>query len=59
MTNEEKIADLADQPFANLENAPMPTPATLRHRRSLAAQFLKFVGFDLRIMRMVMKGHSQ
>ena len=45
-------------PVADLAAAPLPTDATLRARKSLIPQFVKFVGFDLTIMRMVLKGHS-
>ncbi len=42
---------------ADLSRAPLPTEATLRRRRSPFHQFLRFVAFDLRILRMVVKGH--
>ncbi len=45
-------------PVADLSAAPLPTPQTLRARQSLVPQFFKFVGFDLTIMRMVLKGHA-
>lgn len=45
------------EPVADLSKAPLPTEKTLRMRRNLPLQFLRFVSFDLRIMRMVAKGH--
>lgn len=59
---QEKV-DTEDQIFegsavADLSAAPLPTPQTLRARQALIPQFFKFVGFDLTIMRMVLKGHS-
>ena len=45
-------------PIETFENAPLPTAATLRKRHSLIRQFIKFVGFDLTILRMVAKGHD-
>lgn len=54
-----KTVEGADSPVLDLSKAPMPTEATLKARHSLPMQFLKFVGFDLRIMRMVLKGHHQ
>lgn len=42
---------------ADLSRSPMPTAKTLRRRQSLILQFFRFVAFDLRIMRMVLKGH--
>lgn len=47
-----------DQPVADLSRAPLPTRRTLRRRRSLPAQALRFLSFNLRIMRMVVKGHQ-
>lgn len=44
-------------PVADLSKAPLPTKKTLQLRRNLPLQFLRFVSFDLRIMRMVAKGH--
>lgn len=49
----------ADQPIADLSRAPLPTKETLKMRQNLAFQFTRFVAFDLRIMRMVLKGHHQ
>lgn len=46
-----------DQPFLDLSAAPLPTPATLRRRRSLWRQAGRFVAFSARIMRMVAAGH--
>lgn len=44
-------------PVADLSKAPLPTKKTLQLRRNLPLQFLRFLSFDLRIMRMVAKGH--
>ncbi len=49
----------AAEPVADLSKAPLPTAATLKARQSVVKQFLRFVTFDLRIMRMVAKGHHQ
>lgn len=43
---------------ADLSKAPLPTTATLRKRRSLPVQAVRFVVFNARMMRMVLKGHS-
>lgn len=45
------------QPVADLSGAPLPTAATLRRRRSVLFQLPRFVGFNLRILRMAAKGH--
>jgi hypothetical protein len=42
---------------ADLSKSPLPTRKTLSQRRNVVLQFFRFVRFDLRIMRMVIKGH--
>lgn len=37
--------------------APLPTERTLRRRRSLPAQLVRFALINLRMIRMVRKGH--
>ncbi|MBM6399329.1 hypothetical protein [Phycicoccus sonneratiae] len=44
-------------PAADLSGAPLPTARTLRRRRSLPFQATRFAVFNLRILRMVAKGH--
>ncbi len=44
------------QPVADLSRAPLPTPQTLRRRQSIPVQLSRFVVFNARIMRMVLKG---
>ncbi len=46
-----------DQPVADLSRAPLPSESTLRRRRSLPVQSLRFVAFNGRILRMVVRGH--
>lgn len=46
-----------NSPVSDLSRSPMPTGKTLRYRQSLIPQFFRFIAFDLRIMRMVLKGH--
>ncbi len=41
-----------------IAEAPLPTPRTLKRRQNLFIQFLRFVAHNLRIMRMVIKGHG-
>ena len=45
-------------PVADLSRSPMPTAKTLRQRRGLVFQFGRFLAFNVRIMRMVLKGHA-
>lgn len=49
----------AAEPVADLSKAPLPTEQTLKARRSIPLQAVRFLAFDLRIMRMVLKGHHQ
>jgi hypothetical protein len=44
-------------PAADLSRAPLPTAKTLRRRRNLPYQAIRFALFNLRIVRMVLKGH--
>lgn len=46
-------------PTADLTGAPLPTQKTLRQRRSLPFQLGRFAVFNLRIMRIVAKGHGE
>jgi hypothetical protein len=51
-----------DSPFAfadaRMANAPSPTPRTLRRRSSLPLQIWRFGLLNIKILRMVLKGHS-
>lgn len=60
MSNSENTAStaLVGGPIADLSGAPLPTKKTLRARQNVFIQFGRFVAFDLRIMRMVIKGHG-
>lgn len=55
------MLDPADDQYApaaaRIDLAPLPTPATLRRRRSLPLQLTRFAAINLKIMRMVLKGH--
>lgn len=44
-------------PAADLSKAPLPTAGTLRRRQSVPVQAVRFVVFNARIVRMVLKGH--
>jgi hypothetical protein len=45
-------------PVVDLSGAPLPTKQTLSGRQNLLTQFGKFIAFDARIMRMVVKGNK-
>lgn len=47
----------SDQPVVDLSKAPLPTRKTLRRRGNLPYQITRFISFNLRIMRMVLKAH--
>ncbi len=47
-----------DQPLLDVSTAPMPTQQTLKMRRTIPFQFTRFLAFNVRIMRMVLKGHK-
>lgn len=40
-----------------IANAPLPTRRTLRSRRSIPRQLVRFCAFNARMLRMVAKGH--
>ncbi len=44
-------------PIVDLSKAPLPTAKTLKMRQSLPFQLTRFLSFNSRIMRMVIKGH--
>jgi hypothetical protein len=40
-----------------IANAPLPTPRTLRSRKSIPRQIVRFCSFNARMLRMVAKAH--
>ncbi len=44
-------------PTPDLRSAPLPTDRTLRMRRNLPFQAYRFAALNVRIVRMVVKGH--
>ena len=57
--HEQQLKAPSGSTVADLSKAPLPTESTLRKRMSLPLQLTRFVVFNVRIMRMVLKGHSQ
>lgn len=47
----------ADQPVLDVSGAPLPSERTRAMRRNIPFQFTRFLSFNTRIMRMVLKGH--
>lgn len=41
-----------------IANAPLPTERTLRQRRSIPVQLVRFASINLRMIRMIRRGHS-
>jgi hypothetical protein len=42
----------------SIASAPMPTPTTLRRRRNLAIQLVRFAAINLKMMRVIARGHG-
>lgn len=47
-------------PFADeaIASAPLPTEKTLRRRRNLLVQAMRFVAINLKMIRVIRRGHS-
>jgi hypothetical protein len=41
----------------SIADAPMPTAQTLRRRQSIPFQVLRFISFNLRMLKMVTRAH--
>jgi len=52
-----ELTSPAAQPIADVSGAPLPTDRTLRMRRNVPFQLTRFAVFNIRIMRMLFKGH--
>lgn len=51
------MSETTESTVADLSRSPLPTRRTLARRQNLLIQLVRFVSFDLRILRMVAKGH--
>ena len=51
------VTALDPQTAARIAEAPLPTRTTLRRRRSLVMQAWRFALLNLKMLRMVRKGH--
>lgn len=56
-TQPAQSGDNGEDLVKDVSKAPLPTEHVLKRRHNLGYQFGRFVAFDLRIMRMVFKGH--
>lgn len=43
---------------SGIAEAPLPTARTLRERSNVSYQVLRFLAFNLKMLRMVKKGHN-
>lgn len=57
--SEQQLAPQPGSAVADLGKAPLPTAATLRKRQNIPLQLTRFAAYNVRIMRMVLKGHSK
>ena len=46
-----------DNTDANIASAPLPTKKTLRARKSLLAQFARFMAINLKMLKIIRKEH--
>jgi hypothetical protein len=46
-----------EDPNQSISRAPLPTEKTLRQRRSLPLQAIRFVAINLKMIKMIRKGH--
>lgn len=46
-----------DDAVRDIAKAPMPTAETLAHRKNLIFQSWRFVALNIRMLRMILKGH--
>jgi hypothetical protein len=46
-----------DNETESIKHAPLPTAKTLRFRKNLFLQFLRFVAINLKMIKMIRKGH--
>ena len=42
---------------ADIATAPMPTPATLKQRKNLFYQFIRFVAINLKMVKVISASH--
>jgi hypothetical protein len=47
-----------DNAEASIAHAPLPTAKTVKSRTSLPVQFVRFAAINIRMVKMIRKGHS-
>ncbi|MDR0285294.1 MAG: hypothetical protein LBI33_10470 [Propionibacteriaceae bacterium] len=51
------MSDLDPQAAKQIQAAPLPTPGTLKHRRNVAYQFVRFAALNLKMIRVIGASH--
>jgi hypothetical protein len=46
-----------ENPQESIARAPLPTEKTLKQRKSVLIQFTRFVAINLKMIKMIRKGH--
>lgn len=46
-----------EDPQESIARAPLPTEKTLRQRRNIFIQFLRFCAINVKMIKMIRKGH--
>ena len=46
-----------ENPGESIARAPLPTDKTLRQRKSLFIQLMRFIAINLKMIKMIRKGH--
>ncbi len=55
MSDKPSVEEFRAEQQTRIQRAPLPTPATLRHRRNKIYQLGKFIVMNLRIMDIVLR----
>ena len=46
-----------ENPMESISRAPLPTEKTLKQRKNLVIQFMRFCSINLKMIKMIRKGH--
>ena len=46
-----------NEPMEDISRAPLPTEKTLKQRRNILFQILRFAAINLKMIKMIRKGH--
>jgi hypothetical protein len=48
---------MLNDPMEDINRAPLPTEATLRQRKNLFLQLFRFAALNIKMIKMIRKGH--